>query len=443
MQIVARLTLPWREPAAALAPFADEPWAMALVSGGGGPRGRWSYVLRAPEATLVVAPDAETDAFTALRDLAGEAAPSLADGPPFQGGLAGLAAYELGARAEGLTLARTGWPDLAVGRYPSLLAFDHDRREVVALGRGADVAAAEARAAQAAAWLDAPAPERLAGALSTGFESLDAPASYEAAVAEVVARIRDGELFQANIARRWAGRLANGARPIDVLQRLIAESPAPFAAYLRLEGRALVSNSPERFVSADVGGDLETRPIKGTRRRGATPAEDAAERAWLAASPKDRAENLMIVDLMRNDLSRVSSPGSVAAPQLFEVETFANVHHLVSTVTGRLAPGASSLDLLARAFPPGSITGAPKVQAMKLIAALEPPRGPYCGALFWAGFDGAFDSSVLIRTLAFEQSEGGWAFEARAGAGIVADSDPVAERLETEAKIAALQGALR
>ena len=279
MQIVARLTLPWREPAAALAPFADEPWAMALVSGGGGPRGRWSYVLRAPEATLVVAPDAETDAFTALRDLAGEAAPSLADGPPFQGGLAGLAAYELGARAEGLTLARTGWPDLAVGRYPSLLAFDHDRREVVALGRGADVAAAEARAAQAAAWLDAPAPERLAGALSTGFESLDAPASYEAAVAEVVARIRDGELFQANIARRWAGRLANGARPIDVLQRLIAESPAPFAAYLRLEGRALVSNSPERFVSADVGGDLETRPIKGTRRRGATPAEDAAGRA--------------------------------------------------------------------------------------------------------------------------------------------------------------------
>ncbi len=203
-----------------------------------------------------------------------------------------------------------------------------------------------------------------------------------------------------------------------------------------------MSNSPERFVSAEADGRLETRPIKGTRPRGADAALDAAERQTLIDSDKDRAENLMIVDLMRNDLARVSTPGTVAAPQLFEVESFANVHHLVSTVTGRLAPGRSALDLLAAAFPPGSITGAPKVQAMKVISGLEPPRGPYCGSLFWAGFDGAFDSSVLIRTLAFERGADGWRFEARAGAGIVADSDPVAERLETEAKIAALQKAL-
>ena len=150
----------------------------------------------------------------------------------------------------------------------------------------------------------------------------------------------------------------------------------------------------------------------------------------------------MIVDLMRNDLARVCAPGSVRVPDLFAVESFANVHHLVSTVVGRLAATKGAVDLLSSAFPPGSITGAPKVQAMKVIAALETPRGPYCGSLFWAGFDGAFDSSVLIRTAAFVEDAGGWSLEARAGAGIVADSDPRAERLETEAKIAALARAL-
>lgn len=202
-----------------------------------------------------------------------------------------------------------------------------------------------------------------------------------------------------------------------------------------------MSNSPERFVAVR-GGAVETRPIKGTRPRGRTPSEDAVLAAELLASAKDRAENLMIVDLMRNDLARVCAPGSVRAPELFAVESFANVHHLVSTVVGRLAPGRDAIDLLRAAFPPGSITGAPKVQAMKTIASLETPRGPYCGSLFWAGFDGDLDSSVLIRTAAFALGEGGWSLEARAGAGIVADSDPHAERLETEAKIAALARAL-
>jgi len=439
---IASLTLPWREPVEALAPFAEEPWTLALLSGGTGPRARWSYLLRAPEAVLEVAGADPADPFAALDALAGNTTPTLADGPPFQGGLAGLAAYELGARAEGLDLARTAWPDLAVGRYLALLAFDHAERRVIAIGRGATTAQAEDAAARAAGWLEARAADAVAGLLSDGFDSIDSADAYEDAVAEVVGRIRDGEIFQANIARRWVGRLAKGAAPIDVLRRLLNDSPAPFAAYLRLAKRAVVSNSPERFVSAGASGLLETRPIKGTRPRGANATLDATERQSLIDSDKDRAENLMIVDLMRNDLARVSSPGTVAASQLFEVESFANVHHLVSTVTAHLAPGRSALDLLAAAFPPGSITGAPKVQAMKVIAGLEPPRGPYCGSLFWAGFDGAFDSSVLIRTLAFERGAEGWTFEARAGAGIVADSEPVAERLETEAKIAALRKAL-
>ncbi|HZZ37007.1 MAG TPA: chorismate-binding protein, partial [Caulobacteraceae bacterium] len=175
---------------------------------------------------------------------------------------------------------------------------------------------------------------------------------------------------------------------------------------------------------------------------GRSDAEDACRAEGLARSQKDRAENLMIVDLMRNDLARVSRPGSVNVPQLCAVETFANVHHLVSTVQGRLREELGAADLLAAAFPPGSITGAPKVQAMKVIAHYEAPRGPFFGSVFCAGFDGSLDSSVLIRTVALTEDTAGWTFEARAGGGIVADSDPVEERRETEAKIAAVLRAL-
>ena len=438
MRAVALIKTEWREPAAVLSAFADEPWACAFLSGGEGPRARWSYVLRSPDRVLEVA------GFEDLAELIGPRLPSHPDGPPFQGGVAGLAAYELGDRVEAVGLARhPDWPDLVAARYLALLAFDHERREVLAVGRGADDIEARARAEDAAAWLDAPQRAGADGVLAGSFEAATPAAHYEAAVAEVVARIEAGEIFQANIARRWAGRLADGVTPFDVLARLSA-APAPFAAYLRMRGRAVVSNSPERFLSIGAGDELtvETRPIKGTRPRGRDPGEDARMIEELAASAKDRAENLMIVDLMRNDLSRVCPAGAVAAPELFRVETFPNVHHLVSTVTGRLAPGMTAVDLLRAAFPPGSITGAPKVQAMKVIARLEPPRGPYCGSMFWAGVDGAFDSSVLIRTVGLVEDSRGWRFEAPAGAGIVADSDPVLEREETEAKIAALRGAM-
>jgi len=349
----------------------------------------------------------------------------------------GLASYELGDRIERLGLGRMdSWPDLVCGRYETILAFDHHRGEVLAIGPDAEAALG---------WLDVAAALSAHGPLADEIRTPD-PARHEAAVAQVVARIAAGEIFQANLARSWTGRLAAGRRPFDLFQRLAGASVAPFAAYLRLPGLALVSNSPERFLQVTPAGEAliaETRPIKGTAPRGATPDEDARLVAALAASRKDRAENLMIVDLMRNDLARVSTPGTVRVPALFAVERFANVSHLVSTVTATLAPGKSAIDLLAAAFPPGSITGAPKVQAMKVIAALEPPRGPFFGAMFWAGFDGAFDSNVLIRTAAFAERDAVWRFEARAGGGVVADSDPVAERLETEAKIAAVLAALR
>ena len=443
MRAATLLERPWRRPEAVLSAFADEPWACAFLSGGAGDNARWSYVLRRPDATLTLAADDPRDPFDLIRDLLDEPRDRHPDGPPFQGGLAGLAAYELGDRIEPLGLARhPDWPDLLLGRYPALLAFDHEQLRVLAIGQTPD------QAADAARWLEAPECDVRTGRLTVSVGASSAEA-YEAAVAEVVRRIHDGECFQANIARLWTGRLVQGARPFDLAARLVGQSAAPFAGYLRTPGRAVVSNSPERFVSVGTPGEnggrrltVETRPIKGTRPRGATAAADAALAAELVASEKDRAENLMIVDLMRNDLSRVCSPGAVTTPELFRVESFANVHHLVSTVRGVLAPGMTAADLLEAAFPPGSVTGAPKVQAMKSIARLEPPRGPYCGALFWAGFDGAFDSSVLIRTLGLVEDDDGWRFEARAGAGIVADSDPRAERLETEAKIAALLRAL-
>lgn len=365
--------------------------------------------------------------------------PTAPGGPPFQGGVAGLAAYELGDRLEPLSLARMpGWPDLACGRYERLLAFDHMEREVLAIGPDG------AAACEALGWLRAAPRPTIEGRLAAEVCTPE-PTRHEAAVADVVARIAAGEIFQANIARAWTGRLAAGRRPFDLLARLVGASPAPFAAYLRLPGLALVSNSPERFLRVRPrAGALvaEARPIKGTAPRGATPAEDERLVAELAASEKDRAENLMIVDLMRNDLARTAVPGTVRAPELFAVERFANVSHLVSTVTAQLAPGTTALDAFAAAFPPGSITGAPKLQAMKVIAELEAPRGPFFGAMFWAGVDGAFDSNVLIRTVSFVEGRDGWRFEARAGGGVVADSHPVAERRETEAKIAAILAAL-
>ncbi len=445
MRAIAILKAAWREPIDILAAGADDDFAFGLLSDGHGERGRWSYVMAAPTEVLTVSAEDARDPFQALKALLGPAQATHPDAPPFQGGLAGLLGYDLGARLEGVGHpGRPEWPDVACGLYLSLLAFDHAKGEVLAIGRGADETEAAARARAALGLLERPSAAAVSGPLSDSFNVLTPGEVYEASVAAVVARIAAGEIFQANIVRAWGGRLRPGTRPIDLAHRLIGSSPAPFAGYLKLPGRALVSNSPERFVSvrADGGLIVETRPIKGTRPRGGTPPADEALKQELLGCAKDRAENLMIVDLMRNDLSRVCRPGGVKVTELFKIETFANVHHLVSTVIGLIAPGLSALDLLEAAFPPGSITGAPKIQAMKVIADYEPARGPFYGAMFWAGVDGACDSSVLIRTAAFVEDPQGWGYETQAGAGIVADSDPRLERLETEAKIDALRRGL-
>jgi para-aminobenzoate synthetase component 1 len=252
--------------------------------------------------------------------------------------------------------------------------------------------------------------------------------------------VRRGDVFQVNLSHPFRGSLPGQDGPFRLIRRLAEQSPAAFSAYLRLdEDRAVVTNSPERFMSVDAAGRVETRPIKGTRARSPDPEADARAAQALAASDKDRAENLMIVDLMRNDIARVCVPGSVRAPQLFGVETFSNVHHLVSTVTGQLAEDKSIFDLIAASFPPGSITGAPKVRAMEIIAELEgESRGPYCGALGWIGADGAADLNVMIRTAALVREGAAWRVEVRSGGAIVIESDPDEELAETRAKAGAL-----
>lgn len=423
----------WADPVEVASAFAGEVHACVLLSDAGG----WSYVLRRPDAVADTGLDLE--ALLGSGDL-------LAEGPPFQGGVVGLAAYELSAQLEATApQARGDWPDLTLLRYPALLAFHAGQRRALAIGRGPDPRAAAAAADFALSWLDLPRTLGHAGVLATDVALATPDGHHAQAVTQTVERIAAGEIFQANLARPWRGRLAIDATPFDLFARLARQSAAGYAAFLNLPGRALVSNSPETFLSVRRQADglwVETHPIKGTRPRGVDPAGDAALAAELLASEKDRAENLMIVDLMRNDLARVSVPGTVQVPELWGLRTYANVHHLVSRVRARLRPDRSAWDAFLAAFPPGSVTGAPKLQAMQVIARHEPPRGPYCGSLFWIGVDGALEASVLIRTVALTESAAGWTFEARAGGGIVADSDPWAEVAETTTKIGAILKAL-
>ncbi len=449
LSCVASAALPWIEPGSRLGAWCAQPGAAALVSDGG-PQGRFSYMLAEPDANAELSATADTGDF--LKTATAFVAPDDARGlPPFTGGLVGVAAFELGLRLEALARAPfrieggPAWPELIVRRYPGVLAFDHHDKGLTVVGRGATPEAAEAaRDRLAALWAATLAHPVPTGALSDGPLRLETPDPvHEDKVAAVVSQIHAGDLFQANLARGWTGRLRAGRTAADLMAALHAAGPAPFGAYLDLEkGRAIVSNSPERFIRLDRDGRLETRPIKGTRPRGATPPDDAALADALRHSAKDRAENLMIVDLMRHDLAKVARPGSVAVPALNTLESYPNVHHLVSTVTARLEAGRTAADVLLATLPPGSVSGAPKVQAMKVISAMEAARGPYCGALFVIDAGGAMDSSVLIRTVALEACAHGWNLRAAAGGGIVADSDPRGERIETETKLSLIKRVL-
>ena len=460
------------EPIDALERLAPLPFPVLLDSAADRDgTGRYSYLAADPVATFhgSVPDDLLADAERMAAQFPARSEPDL---PPFQGGLAGFIAYDYARLLERLPVPRPGdpeIPDVFLGLYDWVIAWDHRKAKVWLISTGIPMIGPH-RAPRAR--------ERSEGVLSrlrngahrfdgtdgidgpdavggrpkgetprTSVGSVDSvgsaaptpnftPTDYQSAVQRVRDYILAGDVFQVNLSQRCDAPLSEP--PLELYRRLRSRNPAPFAAYIDGGTFQVLSASPERFLRVE-GRQVETRPIKGTRPRGTTPAADAALAAELRASEKDRAENVMIVDLLRNDLSRVCRPGTVRATELLRLESHPTVHHLVSVVEGTLESDRSAFDLLRAAFPGGSITGAPKLRAMEIIAELEPSRRSiYCGAIGYVSLTGDMDTSIVIRTLV---AAGGRVWF-QAGGGIVADSDPAAEYEETLDKARALIEAL-
>jgi para-aminobenzoate synthetase component 1 len=425
--------------------------------------GRYSFVAADPVDWLVVPADG-SDALRRLMNRVAELPSAAPAGlPPFQGGWAGMFGYELARSLEGVPPAKFDefqLPVLAVGLYDVVVAFDHQKQNAWLISQGlpeTETAGRRERAAARARFFR----DRLAGK-PTSFDkpptprtiSLDALArqfpvpghegltsdfsaeSYHRAVERAVEYIGAGDVFQVNLSQRLLHSAVTSTP--DLYCQLRERNPAPFAAYLDGGDWQIASASPERFIRVD-GRRVETRPIKGTRGRTRRPEADLFAGDELLASPKDRAENVMIVDLLRNDLSRTCRPDSVRVSQLCGLESYEYVQHLVSVVEGTLRHDCTPLDLLRTSFPGGSVTGAPKIRAMEIIAELEPTvRGAYCGSLGYIGLDGRMDTSILIRTIT---AAGGW-WQLPVGGAIVADSRPRDEYDETWHKAAGLLRAL-
>jgi para-aminobenzoate synthetase component 1 len=429
----------------AFAGWADDPYVAWLDSGGPvGPRGRYSYIAVEPFHVIGGA-----NPFGELGDWLGRFAGAGGRAPvPFGGGAVGFLGYETGAALERVPRhpAIDGMPDSCIGLYDLVFAFDRQEGRAWLISSGLPETSpalrarrAEARAQAALARLRT-ATRRQPAPVQLHWVEQTPRAVHEARVARTIRYIEAGDIYQANITAAFHAARPGGLSAADIHRALRARNPAPFTAYIGAgPGTAVASVSPERFIALDALGNIEARPIKGTRPRHPDPTMDSALQAELLASAKDRAENLMIVDLLRHDVSRVAAIGSVCVPELAVLESFASVHHLVSAVRGRLRAGATATDLLRAAFPGGSITGAPKCRAQEIIHELEPAaRGPYCGAVVWMGWDGAMDSSIAIRTAAITPD---WV-TLQAGGGIVADSDPAEEYEELMVKIRPLLRAL-
>ncbi|HEX7082130.1 MAG TPA: aminodeoxychorismate synthase component I [Gammaproteobacteria bacterium] len=432
-------------------PLLGRPWHVFLDSGhGGGEAGRYDILAAEPYVTLTTrggvteirAPHGtDVSGRDPIELLIERLGPPAARPPqvPFAGGAIGYLAYDLGRRFERLptiAAADIDVPEMAVGLYDWACVVDHVERRTWLVGAGRDERTFDEWNDLVDALCPRDPPEvKPFTAGSTIASSFDFE-GYRAAFERVKAHIRAGDCYQVNLTQRFeaAAQGHSWAAYADLRRR----SPAPFAAYLGLPFAEILSSSPERFLKV-AGGRVETKPIKGTRPRAPDAAADRALADELRASSKDRAENVMIVDLLRNDLGKVCVPGSVRATKLFDIESFANVHHLVSTVEGRLRPDAHALDLVRGAFPGGSITGAPKLRAMEIIETLEPQRRTvYCGCIGYVGFDGDMDLNIAIRTL-LRRGDRVYAW---AGGGIVADSEVEAEYRESLDKAAALLAVL-
>jgi para-aminobenzoate synthetase component 1 len=442
--------------------LVDEPGRGSTLEAGSGrdgelrkiPRlGRWSFVAADPIHSIVVpagaGPAAVGLAFARMRQLLADlACPTIPGLPPFQGGLAGLVSYDCGLARLGLSPPPALAPELplvSLHLYDVVFAFDHDLGRGWFLSQGVPASGPAARRRRAAerleAFLDAPPQDKpLLQAAAAGPAAAlpggplpSRPAirtshdrdAYLAMVAAGIELVQAGDIFQVNLAQRLA--VASPVDPVELHLAARRINAAPFAACFDAGPGQLVSMSPERFLQA-ARGTVRMHPIKGTRRVIASPEADLYAGADLEASDKDRAENVMIVDLVRNDLARVCRPESVRVEALCRLERYRYVQHLVSVVAGRLRPGLTVLDALEAAIPGGSVTGAPKHRACEIISELEGvARGPYCGSLGYLGLDGTADFNLLIRTFAL----GAGVVSFSAGGGITAASDPAAEHAES------------
>lgn len=445
-----RTSLPYPSDAAIYyAAIADLPWAVWLDSGG---RGRYDILCASPQTTLLTR-GTETcvtdvsgegyvssdDPFALLRGLLGAPLAAVPD-IKFAGGALGYWAYDLlrlQTKLPSLRLDAEDIPDMAVAIYDWALQIDHQEKTAVLISHqrypATDNAISQVLQRLQLAQELPPVTFKVHGGIKVNFT----PSSYESAFDEVHAYLHAGDCYQVNLAQRFVAQASGDAFSAYCTLRQL--SPSPYSAFLNFPQAQILCASPERFLQVQQG-HVETKPIKGTRPRVADENQNALLVQDLLSSSKDRAENLMIVDLMRNDLSKNCIPGSVRVPRLFEVESYATVHHLVSTVTGELAANCDALKLLRDCFPGGSVTGAPKQRAMEIIEQLEPHRrGIYCGSIGYVGFDGNMDCNIAIRTLVYSAGE----IRFWAGGGIVADSEAGAEYQETLDKAAAMLELLR
>jgi para-aminobenzoate synthetase component I len=434
--------------------FRDLPGLVLLESARPGRNARWTYLTADPVAVLE-SPAAGPDPFAVARRLVArldQTAVVPADAPPFLGGLVGFLGYDLGGALERLpaiTAPDQDLPPLRLALHDWVVAWDRRTGYAWLGGRALDGDGRRLarRLDDVHARLTSPPRARPEDEVPPGpfvFRSGLDRGAYEAGVRRVREHIAEGDIYQANLTRRLETPFDGD--PWGLYRRLRTGDPSLFSAYLDLgpgqltgRPRALLSASPEPFLSVDAEGVVTTDPIKGTRPRGRDAASDRALARELLSSAKDRAENVMIVDVLRNDLGRVCRPGSVRVPRLCRLERTAAVQHLVSTVTGVLADGRDAFDLLAASFPGGSITGAPKIRAMEILEGLERVRrGPYTGAIGWIGPDGAMQTSIVIRTFVAD----GKRLTLHVGGGITWKSDPTAEWEETVTKASGPLGAI-
>ncbi|CBJ81686.1 aminodeoxychorismate synthase subunit I,component of p-aminobenzoate synthase multienzyme complex [Xenorhabdus bovienii str. Jollieti] len=422
------------------APLSVSPWAMLLHSGTAEhPHNRFDILVAEPVTTLITRDESteincngdvslsQEDPFLLLKKHLHirNIAPQFDPDYPFQGGALGLWGYDLGRKIEKLPAIAANeldFPDMAVGIYDWALIIDHHQQKATLLGyHNLD---------NRLAWLESQKKNRETNfSLSSQWQSNMTAQQYHEKIAQIHRYLRDGDCYQVNLSQRFHASYQGDEW--QAFTQLNDSNRAPFSAFIRLPENCIISVSPERFLLLEDK-KIQTRPIKGTLPRLQDPEEDHLQAKKLANSRKDRAENLMIVDLLRNDIGRVATPGSVKVPELFVVEPFPAVHHLVSTITATLPDEYHATDLLRACFPGGSITGAPKIRAMEIIEELEPHRRHgYCGAIGYISFCGTMDSNITIRTLLTEKGK----IYCWAGGGIVADSIAEKEYQETFDKL--------